>query len=62
MKLSDDLLDRLFEIYLNDEGLEDLLERFDVSSYDVFYVLFERGMITVEDIEEMIGYREDEYD
>lgn len=43
------------DLYLEDNTFEDLLEYFDISTYDAFDVLFENGLIDEELLEAFIS-------
>jgi hypothetical protein len=50
-------IEELLDHFLDIETLEELLERFDVSPYEAFEVLFDSGLIDEELINELLKKR-----
>jgi len=54
-------VDRLFELFLDDEPFEDLLERFDLDTETVFMLCYGAGLIDEDLVDDLIGEREGAY-
>lgn len=52
-------VNRLLELYCNDETFEDLLERLDITAEEVILLCFGAGLIDEDTVDELIGERND---